>query len=171
MLKSQKRVSITNQINSMKYLISFLFSGFLLLGIGQVKEGKLYEGTAGEPGITYIVRYGIEFGTPRKDCKGFGFCLVYEVELKTLTGKGPGGVNSAIGDAFFDENGRFTVNFPRQGMQDETRWVYFDGSFRMEDPFVIPSEMLDRLGHPGTYTIKAGTYPVIEQGDNLVVRF
>ncbi len=112
----------------------------------------------------------IEFGRVSRDCKGFGICdwgftINLDEAVQQMT------VTQAGGEGYFEDDGRFVIEFLKKYMMEETGSTYFRNGFIMEESTSIPQEILRKLDHPGDYVIKAGTYPVRQTAESIIVTF
>lgn len=112
----------------------------------------------------------IEFGRVSRDCRGFGICY-FKVSLADNVRVGELAVNEAVGNAYFDEDGRFVVEFLKENMRNDTEEMYFDSVFRMEENFDVPDDVLQKLKHEGDYQLKAGNYQIESNDDVHLIRF
>ena len=116
--------------------------------------------------VKYKVTVHFEFGRPKKDCKGFGFCIFILWEPLIYAPK-PG---SANGETYFEGN-KLIVEFLKESMTQDTQSLYFDGDFKVEEAFKIPEEILEKLRFSGEYSIEPGNYSIEDLGDKLKVSF
>jgi hypothetical protein len=114
----------------------------------------------------------IEIGFGRKQadggCQGRGICYIKGgVELRTTN---PGPIATGEGRAFAEMvNGRLQLSFDITAMRLETMCSEFgNGSFLIPQDTQVPSDVAAKLGVRG-YNIKAGKYPVKDNGKSLVV--
>lgn len=153
-----------------KVLLSILMVIFVT---GMLKAGSLSgisRETDDSRGIKIKITLTIEFGRISKDCRGFGICS-FHISLTDKPDPGMLAVNEAIGEAYFDDDGHFVIEFARQYLKSETRNMYFDSMFRIEENFDIPVDVLDSLDYEGDYNIKKGQYPIDDRGDVYLIRF
>ncbi len=125
---------------------------------------------SGRMGRKIKISFWIEFGKPSRNCEGFGFCdwgltLTLEKGMHKLS------PTQAGGEGYFDDNGKFVVDFLKEYMLDETIETYFSHGFIMEEDTPIPAEVLQKLEYRGDYTIRAGTYSVRQESDRYIVKF
>ena len=125
---------------------------------------------SGNPKIKIKIWMMIEFGRPRKDCKGFGLCITFGFETLKMA-NGPKNINSAIGEAFFNDQGEFVIEFLKDYMLNETQSIYFDQNFKVEEEYELPREILDKLKYKGEYIIKTGQYDIEDRNGRLIVKF
>jgi len=147
-------------------LLSFIISTICFAGITK-SANKLDNPRGKKIKITIF----IEFGKKKMDCKRFGFCN-WGITFTTQMQKGGLGTNQSYGEVFVDENKQIVVEFKTDYMNAVTESTYFrDGIFKVEEDFIVPRDILDRLGYNGDYVIKEGRYSVLEKDDSLVVAF
>ncbi len=125
---------------------------------------------SGSMGKKVKITFWIEFGRKSRNCEGFGICdwgltmtLDEAVQKMTVTKTG--------GEGYFDDDGRFVMEFFRKYMLEETATTYFRNEFIVGENASIPQEILRKLDHPGDYVIKAGTYSVRQTAESIVVTF
>lgn len=114
------------------------------------------------------IEFHIVFGKYRPeidDCKGFGVC---DFRLVVVGGISADEQNAlAIGEV--DGKGKLQLSFARRsGLSDSAYRKYFArGSFLVEADYPVSEAICSKLGLRRGYVIKAGKYPVKEEG-NLV---
>jgi hypothetical protein len=104
-----------------------------------------------------------------RDCLGFGWCKL----TITIEDDSPS-ANKCISNVAVNANGQleFTINKKTGLTQSDYDKFFSKGTFLFEDDFPVPTDVLSAAGYKGSsLTIKAGTYPVITQGDNLKLTF
>ena len=102
----------------------------------------------------------------RRDCEGFGICRISLVGIgKTM--------NHASGQIYVDESSRNTLVLEinkSQGISREGYDKYLrNGSFKMEDEFAIPADVLKSLEISGNKTISAGQHRIREANGVIYV--
>ena len=112
----------------------------------------------------------LKFGRSR-DCKGIGICQGKIVITTDDAPKPIGNQVSAIAD--INMEGRLVLTFNRKtDLTQEAFQTYFSkGIFICEDDFPVPSEILRTLNYPGSFTVKAGDYPISMTGDLITIVF
>ena len=102
----------------------------------------------------------------RRDFEGFGICRV------SLLGIGKT-MNHATGQIYVDDASRNTLVLEinkSQGISREGYDKYLrNGSFKMEDEFAIPADVLKSLEISGTKTISAGQHRIREANGVIYV--
>lgn len=96
----------------------------------------------------------IELGRKRKGCTGLGICDIdVYIDGRAINN------NQVKADAWM-EGGKLQVNFDKSSMSYETYQTYFGtGSFKMEEDFVLPPEIVTALGI-NSYTVRTGNYAI-----------
>jgi len=112
-------------------------------------------------------KISIQFGRPKKNCRGFGLCFIRSVTLIT---RSENEFRMADGEAYFDDS-KFTVEFLKESMTQETQYTFFSEKFKVEESFEIPEEILDKFKYTGDYIIEPGDYIFEDLGDRLKVKF
>jgi hypothetical protein len=125
---------------------------------------------AGPMGFKLKIWILLEFGKRSLDCTGFGFCR-FDMGLEKAINKANLSVNQAYGEGYFEDDGHFVIEFPKDNMRNETVTTYFNNKFIVEEDFEIPHEMLGRLKYSGNYKIKTGEYRITEKEGRLIVKF
>jgi len=102
-----------------------------------------------------------------RDCIGFGLCEVtVKVPPKDLL------QNVARASIDISGDGKLVVTINRSILNDDTYETYFSGdTFLCEDDFPVPDEILKYFDGIDSYTIRAGRYPIVKDGDDLVIEF
>jgi len=102
-----------------------------------------------------------------RDCEGWGFC-----EWSASGDVGPVLARQAIATVDVNSDNRLVLTFSKKSMLPETFTQYFSkDNFLCEDDFPVPSAILKSLNLTKPYTIKAGSYPVVINGDLITVEF
>ena len=155
----------------MKKLITLMLVTIMMVCLsipGSANVPAAEEG--GNPKIKIKIWMMIEFGRPRKDCKGFGLCITFGIETLSMA-NGPKNTNSAVGEAYFNDQGEFVIEFLKDYMLEETKSIYFDQNFKVEEEYELPREILDALNFKGRYVIKTGQYDFENRDGRLIVKF
>ncbi len=99
------------------------------------------------------------------DCKGFGICSFRLVVVGGIAADEQNAL--ATGEA--DGKGKLVLSFARRsGLSDAAYRRYFgSGTFLVEADYPVSERICSKLGLRRGYVIKAGKYPVKEEG-NLV---
>jgi hypothetical protein len=150
----------------MLFMGLFMLSAPLLAGHVAAGPGD----PASSMGRKLKVTFWIEFGRISRDCRGFGICdwgLEFSLDkvVHPLTETGAGG------EGYFDDDGKFVIDFLKDYMLNETVVKYLQNGFVMEEDVPIPPEILQKLNYRGDYMIRAGTYSVTPAPDRLIVKF
>lgn len=155
----------------MKRLMLMITGLFMLTAplFARCGEGKP-DDAAGRMGRKIKISFWIEFGRVSRDCAGFAICdwgltLALEKGIHKLT------PTQAGAEGYFDDDGKFVIDFLKDYMLDETMETYFSRGFIMEEDAPVPAEVLQKLEYRGDYTIRAGTYSVSQEPDRYIVRF
>ncbi len=102
----------------------------------------------------------------RRDCQGFGICKISLVGIGKI-------MNHASGQIYVDESSRNTLVLEinkSQGISREGYDKYLrNGSFKMEDEFAIPADVLKSLEISGSKTISAGQHRIREANGVIYV--
>jgi len=147
-------------------IIAVLVGGFALQSAAVQPKNVDYA----TPGPKIKIWFLIEFGRQMFDCKRFSICHVSGGWKALEAIAGPTAKNSAYGEVYMDE-GSLVVEFLVDNMGKDTRSIYFDSIFKMEDSFKIPKEILNQLKYEGDYVINPGDYPILDTKSRLIVRF
>jgi hypothetical protein len=101
-----------------------------------------------------------------RDCQGFGICKIKIGDEAPMA-------NLARGRLDLNSENQLVLSLSKKSdLSAEAYDKYFSkGVFVCEDDFPVPSDVLKALGYSGSYTIKAGTYPVTLKGDLITVVF
>jgi hypothetical protein len=125
---------------------------------------------AAERGRKIKISLWIEFGRASRDCAGFGICdWGFTVTLDNAVHKLT--ATQAGVEGYFDDDGKFVIDFLKDYMLDETFETYLSNGFTMEEDAPIPPEILQKLEYRGNYTIRAGTYSFRQAPDRYIVKF
>ncbi len=115
----------------------------------------------------------VVFGKKRLDCQKFGICYVKLIfDLDELFGSNLTAAENGVGYGYASrgESSRFTVKFIKDYMTDETRSEYFqDGKFRVEEDYVLPDNIIQKLGLTPGYRISEGLYNYIENSKEIIL--
>ena len=155
----------------MKKMISLVLLSLIISTICFAGIAKAADNSDGIRGKKIKITIYIEFGKKTLDCKRFGFCD-WGITLTGQPQKGGLAVNQALGEVFFNDNGQIVVEFKNDYMGSVTESTYFrNGIFKVEEDFIVPREILDKLEYKRDYIIKNGQYTVLEKDRSLVVVF
>jgi hypothetical protein len=153
----------------MKRTLVFLLVVLMMGGMQQLKATPAHSNSA-NPGPKFKICINIEFGNPKKNCRGFGLCTF---EISFFDAPVPSGLpfTTAVSEAYFDDENHFITEFKKSNTKSETITTYLNQKFIVEEDFQIPRAVLDALQYKGNVTIKAGQYDVKDTGQTLVVKF
>ena len=113
----------------------------------------------------------ISFGSIKKDCEGFGICILYVYTDRSVESSFSNREPDAQGYVYFDDDGVFTIEFIKDQMSDRTRKTFFSGDFKMEEGFEIPNQVLVNFNRTDRYTIQPGNYEVDDRDGRFKVKF
>lgn len=129
------------------------------------------DGEVNVPGFKFKIWIVFEIGKRSlPDCPGFGFCRL-DFGIENLKSRGDLSVNQVYGEAYFDDNGQFVIECPREYMRGDTEALYFSDKFIVEEDYDLPREVLDKFKHTGEYKIKTGNYPITEKNGRFIMKF
>jgi hypothetical protein len=129
-----------------------------------------HDGPYGPMGLKIKLWLFIEIGKKSLDCDGFGICkLDWGIEKAMDPAKLD--VNQAYGEAYFEDDGHFVIEFPKDHLKNETASTYFRSTFKVDEEVQIPRELLLRFKYPGDYRIKTGEYSISDKDGRLIVKF
>jgi len=153
-------------------LIAAVLVGAFALQSLAVQPKYEYYGTPGKKIKLWCI---IEFGRKKYGCTRFGICKLFggwePLAATGTTGTlGTTETNGAHGEVYMDGD-TFVIEFLTDDMGKDTRSIYFNNNFKVEEDFEIPREILDKLKHEGNYIITQGEYPIQDTKSRLIVRF
>lgn len=155
----------------MKFSIQrFFFAAILVMSFSipaSAESEVTYEPVPEAYSDSKKVKVTIEITIARhRDCEGFGICKI------SLIGVGRA-MNNATGQLYMDEASRNTLVLEinkSQGISREGYDKYLrNGSFKMEDEFAIPADVLKSLEISGSKTISAGQHRIREANGVIYV--
>lgn len=108
-----------------------------------------------------------KFGLVTRGCKGLGMCTIvrWPIPIKSETEEmQPIDDNSCLGTLKINSLGEIEFEIPKEsGITTEAYKNFFgSGFFIFEEDFTIGKELMEDLGYPNEFTIKAGKYPIHE---------
>ncbi len=120
-----------------------------------------------------VIGVKIEFGKKSQDCKKFGICYItinFEVGNLFDNAQSPTEERTAYGYSSATKNSRLQLKLNKSFMTRSTRNEFFsDGKFLVEEDFVLPDEMAEKLGLSPGYTIRSGVYPYTETASEILL--
>jgi hypothetical protein len=155
----------------MKKMISLMMVLFFLGGMFPVRAASGVDPVSPVPKFKIKFCIELEFGKhgTAPACPGFGICYIHII----LSPVNPHGleINQADGEAYFEDDGHFVVEFKQSQLRTDTRDKYLSGTFLVEEDYELPQDVLNAGQFKGSYTIKAGKYNISEDGDILRIKF
>lgn len=111
---------------------------------------------------TQLIRCDIIFGMPSQDCRGTGICKLTSDMVNALAPEKECRRTAAFAGRA-DNGSRISLYFLRELLCVELfRHHFRKGVLRMEEPCILPDDLVQMLGLKGN-VLQPGVYPVLEE--------
>ena len=120
-----------------------------------------------------VIGVKIVFGKKSQDCKKFGICYItFNFEVANLfdNAQPPTEERTAYGYSSATKNSQLQLKLTKSFMTRTTENEFFkDGKFLVEEDFVLPEGMAQKLGLRPGYTIRSGVYTYTETASEIIL--
>lgn len=121
-------------------------------------------------GKTIRLSAEVVFGSPSKNCDGYGVCMLTSTGLlSSLSLRCP--VNTCELEVSIDQF-QMRLEISKHVVEDSVANKYFrKGSFGMEEDYKFSRNMSDKWGRTGRFMISAGSYLITSTEDKWTIHF